>query len=258
MLKTELSQTVVRLADSEQDIKAAQRLRYRVFVEELGGAGGLVDHEGCFERDHFDQFSDQLVLVDESRAPDSLEHVVGVYRLMRSDHAALADQFYSETEYDLAALKTSGRRLLELGRSCLDPAFRGGTAMFQLWQGLSDYVNEHGIDVLFGVASFHGTDVQAWTQSLSHLHHAHLAPEELRPRSRVYQTMDLVPADQIDRAAAMKVTPALIKAYLRLGGMIGDGAFIDHDFNTIDVCLVMDTERMSAKHRNLYETPRST
>lgn len=252
MLKSDTAGLSVRLAEDEQDRKAAQRLRYAVFVEELGGTGADVDHENRFERDLFDDVCDQLIAVDPSRDPSELDHVVGVYRLILSDHAAQVGRYYSETEYDLTSLRVSGRTLLELGRSCLAPEHRGGTAMFQLWQGLADYVLRHEIDVLFGVASFHGTDVDRLAHPLSHLHNAHLAPVELRPRALQYQSMDLIERDSIDRLAAMKATPALIKAYLRLGGKVGDGAFIDYEFNTVDVCLVMDTAQMSAKHRDLY------
>ena len=130
--------------------------------------------------------------------------------------------------------------------------------MFHLWNGLADYVLDHGIEVLFGVASFHGTDVAALRMPLAYLHHHHLAPEPLRVRAQPahFQRMDLVPADAIDRREAMVGTPALIKAYLRLGGFVGDGAFIDHEFNTTDVCLLMDTAKMSAKHKGFYTRKR--
>lgn len=242
-----------RLARDEADLIASQRLRYSVFVDELGGDGALVDHHARLERDAFDPLCDHLILLDRSRATDQ---VVGVYRLLRGDMLPDGQRFYSEDEYDVTALRASGRSLMELGRSCLHPDYRGGTAMYHLWQGLSDYVDTHAIEVMFGVASFHGTDISAVAQPLAHLHHAHLAPEELRPRSAVHQPMDLLAADEIDRRAAMRDTPALIKAYLRLGGMVGDGAFIDHDFNTIDVCLVMDTARISKRHRDIYAKPR--
>ena len=202
----------VKLAQGEAELLAAQRLRYHVFVEELGGGGALVDHAGRFERDRFDPYFDHLILIDHSRDAAGLEHVVGVYRLMRGEQAAGAGQFYSEEEYDLAPLRASGRRLLELGRSCLLPEYRGGIAMYHLWTGLAGYVETHGIDILFGVASFHGTDVAALVQPLSLLHHRHLAPEELRVRARAYQPMDLMPPDAIDRRAAMVQVPALIKA----------------------------------------------
>ncbi|MFZ7093685.1 GNAT family N-acetyltransferase [Primorskyibacter sp. 2E233] len=238
----------VRLARTQDDVLAAQRLRYEVFVRELGGDGALVDHKAGLERDRFDPYFDHLLVTDVARG----DVVVGVYRLLRDDQAREAGQFYSEDEYDLTPLRASGRRLLELGRSCLHPEYRGGPAMFHLWQGLADYVLAHKIEILFGVASFHGTDPQALAQPLSLLHHRHLAPPELRVRARNFQSMDLIPENQLDRRAAMLEVPALIKAYLRLGGCVGEGAFVDHSFNTTDICLVMDTARMNARQKGLY------
>lgn len=243
-----------RLAETGQDLLAAQRLRYRVFVEELGGDGPLVDHDGRFERDEFDGANDHLILVDTRRDPAGLDYVVGVYRLLRSDQAESFGRFYCDSEYDLTALRKSGRRLLELGRSCVEAEHRGGTAMFLLWNALADYVLLHGIEVLFGVASFHGTDVASLRMPLAWLHHRHLAPEALRVRALPahYQSMDLVPPDRLDQRAAMLAMPALIKAYLRLGGFVGEGAYVDREFNTTDVCLLMDTARMSARHKGFY------
>ena len=240
----------VRLADSAADLRAAQRLRYEVFVAELGGDGALVDHDARLERDRFDPYFDHLLLTDMARG----DAVVGVYRLLRDDQAARPGQFYSEDEYDLTPLRTSGRRLMELGRSCVAPAYRGGPAMYHLWTGLARYVVENRIEILFGVASFHGTDPQALAQPLSMLHHRHLAPPSLRVRSREphYQPMNLMPEARVDRRAAMRQVPALIKAYLRLGGHVGDGAYVDHAFNTTDICLVMDTERLSETQKTIY------
>jgi putative hemolysin len=244
----------VRLAASDEDLMAAQRLRYEVFVAELGGDGPLVDHAARLERDAFDPFFDHLLLVDQRRDPARLDHVIGAYRVLPGERRATAGQFYSETEYDLTPLLASGRRLLELGRSCVHAEHRGGTAMFHLWNGLADYVLDRGIEVLFGVASFHGTDVAALAQPLSWLHYHHLAPAEMRVSARppLRRDMNLIPVENLDRKSAMAATPALIKAYLRLGGFVGDGAFIDHAFNTTDVCLVMDTGQMSARHREFY------
>ena len=244
----------LRLARDDRDLRAAQRLRYQVFVEELGSDGALIDHDARLEIDQFDQIFDHLLLIDTRRDTAALEDVVGVYRLLPSDRLAQSGRFYSDQEFDLSALLTSGRRLLELGRSCVHPDYRGGAAMLLLWNALADYVLENQIEILFGAASFHGTDIKALAESLSWLHHNHLAPEALRVRARAphRQNMGLIAADQINPRKAMVGTPALIKAYLRLGGFVGDGAWIDHDFNTTDVCLVMDTTRMSAKHRDFY------
>lgn len=244
---------LLRLAQDARDLRGAQRLRYRVFVQELGGDGPLVDHQAGLEQDAFDPLFDHLLLIDPQKNPDDLDHVIGAYRLLTSDRVG-AGRFYSEDEYDLAPLRASGRRLVELGRSCVHPDHRGGTAMFHLWNGLADYVLERRIEVLFGAASFHGTDIAALAQALSYLHHHHLAPPALRVTARPAhrRAMDIVSPADLDRRAAMAATPALIKAYLRLGGFVGDGAWIDHAFNTTDVCLVMDTARMSEKHRAFY------
>jgi putative hemolysin len=242
----------LRLAQSTGDLQAAQRLRYSVFVAELGGDGPLVDHDQRLEADRFDPYFDHLMLLDHRRTEG--DQVVGVYRLMRADQAKDAGQFYSQDEYDLSLLVRSGRRLLELGRSCVHADYRGGGAVAYLWNGLAAYVAEHEIEVMFGVASFHGTDIAPLSEQLSLLHHRHLAPPDIRVRALPahFQRMDLIAQDALDRVAAIRQIPSLIKAYLRVGGMVGEGAYIDHAFNTTDVCLVMDTARMSAKHRAFY------
>ena len=251
-METRSDHLSVRLAVTDRDLRAAQRLRYKVFVEELGGQGADVDHQNRLERDAFDNHCDHLLLVDARRSANRLEDVVGVYRLLTEEGAKRAGRYYTETEYDLEPLRNSGRRLLELGRSCLHADYRGGTGMLQLWQGLGQFVEAQGIEVLFGVASFHGTNTTALAEPLSLLHHRYLAPCEMRVRSLKYQPMNLMSENQIDRVSALRATPALIKAYIRLGGCVGDGAYVDQDFNTTDVCLVMDTARMSASHRAIY------
>lgn len=247
-----------RLALTERDLRAAERLRYAVFVEELGGNGTLVDHAGRFERDRFDPHFRHLVLIDKRRDAEALDHVVGVYRVLDAAGAAAIGQYYSEDEYDLSALKASGRKLLELGRSCLHPDYRGGMAMYHIWNALAGIVAREEIEILFGVASFHGTDVRAHAQALSLLHHQHLAPADVRVRARAehFQSMDLIPDAEIDRVQAMRAVPALIKAYLRLGGVIGEGAFVDHPFNTIDVCLLLDTAQMNMRAAARYQASR--
>lgn len=249
---TEIASFEIRLAESDLDLEASQRLRYRVFVEELGGDGEGVDHVCRIERDAMDPVCDHLLLVDRNRPEGN--HVVGAYRLLTSERAAQLGRFYCDGEYDLGTLRVSGRRLLELGRSCVDPAYRGGAAMLLLWNALADYVLARDVEILFGVASFHGTEPQALAQPLAWLHHNHLAPESLRPRALDdhFQTMDLVAAEAVDQCAAMAAMPNLIKAYLRLGGFVGEGAYIDRPFNTTDVLLLMDTKAMSDKHRAFY------
>ncbi len=232
-----------RLATGEADLSAAQRLRYEVFVAEMGAAASAEDHAARRERDRFDDHFDHLLLFDGPR-------VVGAYRLMRSDMAETGIGFYSATEFDLSKLQ--GRRALELGRSCIAKDYRGGVGLHLLWDALGDYVVQHRIDILFGVASFHGTRIPPLRQALTYLHHKHLAPADLRLRSKAYVSLDQMPWEAVDQRAAVKDIPPLIRAYLRLGGFVGDGAFIDHSFNTVDVCLIMDTKRMVRRYRDYY------
>lgn len=254
MVITEETGLSLRLASCPQDLRAAQRLRYQVFVEELGASGPMVDHEARLEKDAYDEVFEHLLLIDDRRRASGLDHVVGVYRLLTSERMALIGRYYSEDEFDLSPLKASGRKLVELGRSCVHPDYRGGASMLLLWNGLADFVLERGIEVMFGAASFHGTDPAPLAQSLSYLHHNHLAPPALRVRARGENRQEtaLIEKSDLLRQTALASIPALIKAYLRLGGYVGDGAYVDRAFNTIDVCLVIDTLIMSARHRDFY------
>ena len=248
------SSLTVRLAKGENDLTAAKRLRYKVFVEEFGAGGDGVDHENRTESDRFDEWVDHLILVDQRRDAQDRNHVVGAYRLLRSEVAQRECGYYSSEEYDLSALIESGRSLVELGRSCVHRDYRGGIGIYQLWRGLACYVLDNEIEVMFGVASFHGTDVNELGPALTLLHRNYLAPPDMRVRSwpEHYVTMDRVADGDLNHVQAMASVPSLIKAYLRLGGFVGDGAYVDHMFNTVDVCLVMDTARMSERHRDDY------
>ena len=247
-------QLQLRLAQDPREIAAAQRLRFSVFVEELGAKCSAADRAERLEHDEFDPVCDHLVLIDPNRDAAALDHVVGAYRLLQDSKAATFGRFYCDSEFDLAPLRKSGRRLLEIGRSCVHADYRGKAAIYLLWNGLAEYALEHQIDVMFGAASFHGTDAAALAEPLAWLHHHHLAPPALRARAlpEHFQSMDLLAPSALDRGRAMEQMPALIKAYLRAGGCVGEGAYIDHDFNTTDVLVIVDTAAMSLRHHSFY------
>lgn len=251
----------VRIAKTEQDLMGAKKLRYEVFVKEFHADGDGVDHEQKTESDQFDPFVDNLILVDSQRNERLCEHVVGVYRLMSGQAALQGCGFYSQSEFDLSPLTHSGRSLVELGRSCVHPDYRGGMSMFLLFNGVADYVLDRNIEVMFGVASFHGTDVKALTPALSFLHHHHLAPPEIRVTAITQEnapTLQLLPYEKVDKKTAMQSIPPLIKSYLRLGGFVGEGVFFDYAFNSTDVFLLVDTRNMSEDRRQRYEKYRGT
>ncbi|MCI4664418.1 MAG: GNAT family N-acetyltransferase [Neomegalonema sp.] len=248
----------VRLAETEEEIASAQALRYRVFVEEMGAKASEEDAAEKRERDRFDPFCKHLLLLDNS-IEESGNPVVGVYRLLhgadaRGTEAAPGPGFYTAGEYDLTPIMNYPRETLELGRSCVASEYRGTAAMQLLWMALSQYIVIHDIGLMFGTASFHGSEIEPLKVPLSFLYHNHLAPADLRPRTldEHYVDMNLMPPDAIDRTEAMRQLPALMKGYMRLGGFVGDGAFIDHEFNTVDVCLVMDTEKIAGRYKKFY------
>ena len=123
-----------------------------------------------------------------------------------------------------------------------------------MWNGLAQYVVDNNVELLFGVASFHGIDINQISHALSFLHYNHLAPLKLRPIAIGKNKIDMDILDRLDveKITALKQLPPLIKAYIRLGGYVGNGASIDADFNSIDVCLIMDTKNMSEKYKKLY------
>ena len=126
--------------------------------------------------------------------------------------------------------------------------------MFYLWQALAQHVAHRGVEILFGAASFSGTDLCALTAPLSLLRREHLAQAPLRPNAIGADAVPLGTAGEfeIDRLAALRAMPALIKAYLRLGGCVGEGAYVDAAFNTVDVCMVLDVLAMNPRQKAIY------
>ncbi|SEW11246.1 ornithine-acyl[acyl carrier protein] N-acyltransferase [Cognatiyoonia koreensis] len=244
-MASSIPQFQTHFARNDADILAAQRLRYDVFVKELGAVDKTFDGADRVEKDAFDKYADHLLLRDLSR-PQS-DQIVGVYRLMNAKQAELAGEFSTEREYDIAALKMSGKCLLELGRSCLHRDYRGGSAMFHIWQSLADHIEVTGTEILFGVASFHGIDPMGHAASLNMLFADHNSAFAVP--SRQHLTLPVVNADKKE---ALRQTPALIKAYLRLGGTVGQGAYVDREFNTTDVCMILDVANMNDRHRAIY------
>lgn len=243
----------VRLAESPQEIEAAQRLRYQVFYEEYAAKPNKEMAASRLDIDDYDGYADHLIVVD-NKAPRG-KRIVGTYRLLKREAAERYGRFYSSQEYDLAPLLKSGPALLELGRSCVLPEYRTRPILQLLWQGIADYVTDHNIELMFGCASLHGTDIPSISTPLSYLHHYHLAPDTLRPRALKgrYINMNIVPKEDINAKRAFNDLPPLIKGYLRVGATIGDGAVVDTQFNTTDVCVIMQTHQVTARYRRHYE-----
>lgn len=237
----------VRMACSEDDIRQAQALRYHVFYEELDAQPSSAMAATGRDFDAVDAHADHLLVLDG-------EQVVGTYRLLRRTAARDLGQFYSADEYDLAPLLHSDFSMLELGRSCVHSRYRTSNTLNLLWRGIASYSFQYNIDLFFGCASFHGTDTEALALPFSYLYHHHLAPEDLRPRAlpQRFVPMDTIPKARIDAPAVHKALPPLIKGYLRLGGWVGDGAVIDHQFHTTDIIIIVKTDRVTSRYYRRY------
>jgi putative hemolysin len=244
----------VRLAESAAEIDAAQALRYRVFYEEMAARPTQEMAARKRDFDEFDAHCDHLLVIDRKRGAGA-DGVIGTYRLIRRPIAQKLGRFYSAAEYDIDILTRYPGEILELGRSCVDQGARTRPAMQLLWRGIAAYVFHYDIAVMFGCASLPGTDAKALAMPLSYLHHHHLAPPELRPRALPsrFVSMDLLPPGVIDTRAAINALPPLIKGYLRLGGFVGEGAVVDEQFNTTDVCIVVKTDLVTDKYFKHYE-----
>lgn len=244
----------VRVADSPGEIDAVQALRYRVFYQEMGAEPDLPTAASLRDCDAFDDVADHLLVVDHAIGPGP-EGVVGTYRLIRSEAASRLGRFYSADEYDISPIMNFPGQVLELGRSCVDAAYRNRAAMQLLWRGIAAYVFHYRIDLMFGCASLHGTDPDALAPDLTYLYHNHLAPPAVRPRALPHRYVEMrrMPPGQLDSKRVQSQLPPLIKGYLRLGGFIGDGAVIDRQFNTTDVAVVVKTDLVTDKYYRHYE-----
>ena len=249
----------VRMARRRQDVAAAQALRYRVFYKEMGAAADLKTKVLRRDVDRFDRACDHLLVIDHARRRRRIlpvfGPVVGTCRLIRRDIAARRGGFYSADEFDLGPLLARAGECLEVGRSCVDPAYRSRAVIDRLWSGVADYIRANRIALLFGCASLPGTSPHRLAHALSYLYHHHLAPPEWRPRALParYVDMRILPAAAVDPRAAWADLPPLLKGYLRLGAMIGDGAVVDGQFNSTDVCVVLPTERVAERYLRRYQ-----
>jgi putative hemolysin len=250
----------VRLATSAAEVRRAQALRYRVFYEEMSAVPDASAQARRRDADAFDLVCDHLLVVDHAALRRGLRRnrpeTVGTYRLLRQEIAEENGGFYTAGEYEIGPLLRSRPelRFLELGRSCVLEPYRNKRTVELLWHGIWAYVLRHNIDVLFGCASLEGTDPDRLALPLSFLHHRARAPEEWRVAALGHRRVEMnrMPAEAVDARQALAALPPLIKGYLRLGAFIGDGAVVDRQFGTTDVCIVLPKSAISPRYVSYY------
>ena len=205
---------LIRLAESEAEVEASQRLRYSVFVEEMAAQRTAARTASGREFDAYDDHCEHLLVFDLDRcAGDDGDPggVVGTYRFMRRAQAATAGGFYTAGEYDIAKLEAVDGEILEVGRSCIDSSYRDGATIQLLWKGISAYVFHYDVTFLFGCASLPSVKPDELAVPLSFLYHNHLAPDQLRVRAlpELFVDMNRLAAEEIDKKEALKALPPL-------------------------------------------------
>ncbi|MCC7311623.1 MAG: GNAT family N-acetyltransferase [Sulfuritalea sp.] len=236
----------VALARSEEEVREAQRLRYKVFVEELGARipATVPNHD----IDRFDAHCEHLV-VRENHA----DRIVGTYRILTPDVARNIGGYYSEGEFRINRLHNLRGRMVEVGRSCIHPDYRSGGVITLLWAGLADYMVRNNYDYLMGCASIGMADGGHNAANLfTQLNAAQLAPAEYRTFPR-----HGLPFERLMNGQPALIPP-LIKGYLRVGAWVCGQPAWDPDFNTADLLLLLPMSRMNSRYMRHFVKPAAT
>ena len=253
--KIEVDKFVVKIADKKSELKKAQALRYSVFYNEKKAIPTISKKLLRLDYDNIDKFADHLIVLDNNRK--GIENkIVGTYRLIRGDIAVHFGGFYTSAEFDLSKILNSynHNQILELGRSCVHQDYRNGTVMNLLWKAIAEYIKLYDIKILLGCASFHGTNVMKYTNELSYLRKNFSLPDKLSVKSldtKIYPSYTEINSNINDLRTFVKLPP-LIKGYLRIGGKVSYDCFVDYKFNTIDLCVIVNTRNIDKKYKKKY------
>jgi putative hemolysin len=226
----------VGLAQSDEEILACQKLRYQVFVEELGAR--IESDVHGIDRDNFDRYCKHLMVRDEDNG-----QVVATTRLLTDREARQAGMFYSQSEFDLTRILSLPGRFLEIGRTCIHPDYRRGSGLAVLWQGVARLMVMYDVDYLIGCASIPLDQDNNYAASVMHkIRKEYFAAEHLR----VY------PKIPLPTAAAMVcenvVLPPLLKGYMRSGALICGEPCWDEAFNVADVFTLLDRNQLDRRY----------
>ena len=242
---------ITKWADSEEDVREAQRLRYTVFVQEMGARlSPPEDTPSGVDADRFDPYCDHLLvrLVGPDQGKGLL---IGTYRVLTPTAAHRAGGFYTDTEFDLAPLHSLRSRAVELGRSCVHPAWRSGGVIMALWTGLGHYMVRRGLDTMIGCASIGLQGDGAEARRLWRcLRHTHLVEQQWRVQPR--RPLPLGAATGSDCSQAWCGGPPLIKGYLRCGARLLGPPALDLKFNTADLPLMLRLGDVTSRYRRHF------
>jgi len=234
----------IRLINSQEELRETLHLRYKELLLPYNPKN---KNKSELFKDLYDEQSDHLIAIDHST-----NQIVGTYRLLRNDMLKSGQSFVTEQEFDITKIK--GNNILEIGRAVVKREFRNGAIIILLLIGLLKYAYIHRIKYLFGTASFRGTNPGTYSQALSYIYYHLLLPEHLKVKAQRINShpINILPKEKVDYNLAKKQMPALIKGYINVGATFGEDAFIDYDFNSIDLFVLADTAKISKKYIERY------
>jgi putative hemolysin len=230
----------VSLAHSHEEVMECQRLRYRVFAQELGAR--IQCRIPGLDRDRFDSYCHHVMVRNQASG-----ELVATTRLLLDQDAMDAGMFYSETEFELTPLLRLNGRFMEVGRTCIHPAHRKGLVLAMVWHGIARMVDLHRIDYLIGCASIplaNGLTYVAAVMKLLRQHHFASPEMRLQPRN---------PLPRLETAEGHPVSmPTLLKGYLRQGALICGEPHHDAEFDVADVPVLLDRDRIARRYRRHF------
>lgn len=235
------SKFVLGLAE-KKDIKALQKLRYDELILDYDSskeANGL-------DASEYDDFCDHLIVkeIDTNK-------IVGTYRLMTNKHLKHKNEFICESEFNISKLKQCPENILELGRAVVHKGYRQGTVLKLLWSGILDYSKMNNVRYLFGTASFHGVNTDDYKNAFSKVYYSNLVDENIMCEAKEPNApLCVLKPEEIDPIKAKSEMPSLIKGYLAMGCKVGKGAFIDYDFNSTDIMVILDLQNINETYFN--------
>ena len=251
----EFGNLVIKLVENKSELKKAQALRYSVFYKEKKAKPSISKKILALDYDKVDKFADHLIVIDKgSTAPKN--KIVGTYRLIRGNVSNNFGGFYTSSEFNLSNILNAYKnsQILELGRSCVHKDYRNGTVINLLWKAIAEYVKLYDIKIILGCVSFSGIDIMKFSNELLYLRDNFSLPDDLSVESldgNVYPFYKKT-ITNINDLKTFAQLPPLIKGYLRVGGKVSDSFYVDYNFNTIDLCVVVKTDNIDKKYKKKF------
>lgn len=236
---------VVRLAETESDLRRAQALRWHCF---FGGEGGAGDGAEGLDRDEFDPICRHVLVEDQASG-----QLAACFRMLSVTGAGIADS-YSARVYGLEALADFAGPMLEIGRFCIRPGLRDPNIMRLAWGALARHVEAEGVALLFGCSSFAGIDPAPHLDAFALLRARHLAPARWRPGVKspeIFAFADVLRDWVMDMSGARAEMPPLLRSYLLMGGWVSDHAVIDRQLDTLHVFTAVEVRGVTPSRQRL-------